>query len=138
MRIRYKFRALLAFVAIVAIYVALQLHVTNKAIKFAEEMRKPCAETRERLMQDANPEVPMTFLWGPGDNEQGHAILAPLSFADVILIRRRCEVTFATMYLLQDVRLEREYKHIYRLSCFGQVCESKFAYTSADVIKRAW
>lgn len=138
MRIRYKFRALLAFIAIVAIYVALQLQVTNNAIKFTEKVRKPCAETRELLLLDANPEVPMTFLWGPGEHERGHAILAPLSFTDVLLIRRRCEVTFATMHLLQDVRLEREYKHIYCLSCFGQTCDSQFTYASADVIKRAW
>lgn len=138
MKIRYKFRTLLVFMAVVGSYVALQLHITSKACRFAELMRKPTIETQERLLKDTDSEVELDYLWGPGDNERGHALVAPLTFTDVMLLRRRCEVTFATIYLLQDVRIEREYTHIYRTSCFGQSCESEFAYTSIHAVKRAW
>lgn len=138
MKIRFKFRTLLIFIAFIGTLVAIQLHIASLAQQFVDEIRQPTTENRQRLLHDTGSEVELTYLWGPGDNVRGKASVAPLSFSDVLLFRRRCEVTFATAYLLQDVLIEREYKHVYRLSYCGESCESEFVYTSILAVKPAW
>ena len=121
MKIRFKLRTLLFFTAVFGIFLAGQVHVHNKAKRFAEEMRELSKDAQEKLLRDAGVNLEThDFLKG-----SPRAVRVPPKFADVLLIRRTCNVSFicVTPKLRDD---GKGHEHRYRFHVFGNSCEPEW------------
>lgn len=83
---RFKLRTLLIATALMAVPLALQVHVHSKAQSFAKEMRQL--------------QVP----WGVVE----YASVLPLSFTDVCRLQRRCEVHYLRF---ENSDMGKTYRH---------------------------
>ena len=92
---RFKLRTLLITSAVVGLFLGLQVQVHLKAKKFVEQMRRTDSETHEKEIR----------IFGSDDIRVEYASIAPLSLADFVLMRRRCEFTFSVPPLYNGPRL---------------------------------
>lgn len=89
--IRFKLRTLLIAIALVAVFLGSQRYVDNKLTRFAEEIRKTSKENSERLIDDSGL-PPTNYMFGGA-----WVNFEPATFVDVVLVRRRCKVEFASL-----------------------------------------
>lgn len=106
MEFRFKIRTILIATAIVAGYFGLQAHVQNKAERFIEELRDSSGEMVRELKFQVD-----------------YASTSPVSFNDVLLLRRRCEVRISKHTESQGGKAEFRWTYRYHVFCFGKSSE---------------
>lgn len=118
-RLRFSIKSMFCLIAFAALFLGLQARVSSKANQYVKEIRNPTNDTHDWLIRDTKRKDVLEFAWGPS------VAVAPLSWQDVIYIRRRCDVTFATTSKFKMGRRITEYRHRYRFFCFRITCDSE-------------
>lgn len=113
--LRFKLRTLLIATAVISVFLGLQVHVHNKALRFEKEMKESSMEAQKQLIAEAGIESESDVLW--------KAVLSePVSFTDVALVRRRYRIEF---FCVSPGSRGAAFIHRYSIGPFGEKCESE-------------
>ena len=105
---RFKLRTLLIATTLVGVFLGLQVHVHIKAKQFVEEMKSQSVEAQKRLIRDAG-------LSPIGKVRRSAVSFEPVTFIDVVVIRRRAKVDFYASVKWKNTF----HAHRYLFSAFG-------------------
>lgn len=122
MKLRFKLRTLLIATALVAVFLGLQMHVHMKARRFVDEVTELSDATQERLVSDTGSPNETRYHVGSKDGTNNFTMLKPISFGDVIFMRRRCEVTFMSTRPMHDGELYTEHRNHYTFFLDREKC----------------
>ena len=108
---RFKLRTLLIATALVAVFLGMQVCVHNKTKKFIEEATVPTDDKRFILGRYPSfKAVPST--------------ISPISFGDIVFVKRRCEIRYEEKEVPQGVFVKSRQPKRARYGVF-LFCETK-------------
>ena len=122
MKIRWRIWHILLLTAVIAAFLAANLHVTNQSRRYCSKIIAQDEQIIAALMTDAGVEGRRRFLGRlPGDRPA--AQVARPSLLDYLLARRRCNIEFNTVERHGNSFSSYSHQHRYSFSLFNRKFE---------------